>query len=230
MIKKNLYFNKNIKLENVSFKYNDKESNVLENINLEIKKGSCIGIKGTTGSGKSTLLDIILGLLKPTRGNVLVDDIDIRSNIYYWRSMLAHVPQEIYLLDDTISQNIAFGLDKSQVDIKRMKKAAKMAYVDEFVNKFPYKYDAFVGEKGITLSGGQIQRIGIARALYLKKKILILDEATSALDRDTEKKVIDSILSNSKQVTIFMIAHRLETLKYCDSIITIENGQIISEV
>ena len=144
--------------------------------------------------------------------------------------MLAHVPQEIYLLDDTISQNIAFGVEKNKIDLNRIKEVAKMSHVSEFVNKYPKKYDTFVGEKGISLSGGQIQRIGIARALYLQKDILILDEATSALDRDTEKKVIDSILSYSNQVTIFMIAHRLETLKYCDSIITIENGQIKNEV
>ena len=230
IIKNNLYFKKNIKLKDVSFKYNDKESNVLENINLVINKGSCIGIKGTTGSGKSTLFDIILGLLQPTKGRVFVDDIDIRSNIYYWRSMLAHVPQEIYLLDDTISQNIAFGVEKNKIDFNRIETVAKMSYVSEFVNKYPKKYETFVGEKGISLSGGQIQRIGIARALYLQKKILILDEATSALDRDTEKRVIDSILSYSNQVTIFTIAHRLETLKYCDSIITIENGQIKNEV
>lgn len=223
---KNFSFNKNIKLKNVFFKYDQTDSYVLKNINLEINKGDCIGIKGTTGSGKSTLLDIFLGLLEPNKGRVLVDDVDIKSNISIWRSLLSHVPQDIYLLDDTISKNIAFGLEDSQIDFNRIKKVGDLAYASEFINKFPKKYETFVGEKGITLSGGQIQRIGIARALYLNKKILILDEATSALDRNTEKKVIDSILSQSKDLTILMIAHRLETLKYCDSIITIEDGQI----
>ena len=226
-LNKNFSFNKNIKLKDVFFKYNKTDSYVLKNINLEVKKGDCIGIKGTTGSGKSTLLDIFLGLLKPYKGKVLVDDVDIKNNISVWRSLLSHVPQDIYLLDDTITKNIAFGLENSQIDFNRIKKVADLAHATEFIDKFPKKYETFVGEKGITLSGGQIQRIGIARALYLNKKILILDEATSALDRNTEKKVIDSILSKSKDITILMIAHRLETLKYCDSVITIENGQII---
>ena len=156
----------------------------MKNINLEVNKGACIGIKGTTGSGKSTLLDIFLGLLNLQR-KVLVDDFDIKNNIGAWRSLLSHVPQDIYLLDVQL-QKYSFWFRKSQIDFKRIKKVAELAHASEFIDKFQ-KYETFVGEKGITLSGGQIQRMGIARALYLNKKILILDEATSALDRIRKK-------------------------------------------
>ena len=225
--KSKLNFRKKIRLQNISYQYSKNGPEILKSIDLDINKGECIGIKGETGSGKSTLLDIILGLLKPTKGEIFVDDISISENINEWRGMISHVPQDIYLIDDSIINNITFGTEQYLIDKKRVLDVCKIAKVNEFVEKFPKKYETIIGEKGINLSGGQLQRIGIARALYSNKKILILDEATSALDINKEKQVIDAILSKSNLLTIIMVAHRLDTLKNCDSIITIKDKKLI---
>jgi len=192
----------------------------LKNINLTLKKGSRIGFIGVTGSGKSTLLDIIMGLLPPTSGKLMIDQQSINSqNCKAWQAHIAHVPQNIYLSDSTIEENIAFGVDKEQIDHQRVKKVAKQAQIAELINDWKEGYQTFVGERGVRLSGGQRQRIGIARALYKKANVLIFDEATSALDNETEREVMKAIEEIDKEITVLIIAHRLTTLKGCDKIV-----------
>jgi len=220
-------FNKSIKLKGVNFRHKDDLPYVLKNINLEIYKGSCIGVIGVTGSGKSTLLDIIMGLISPTSGEIIVDDIHINNkNKRLWQMNIAHVPQNIFLSDCTIEENIAFGIPKDEINNKRIKKVAEQAQIAEMISKWSDGYQTIVGEQGMKLSGGQRQRIGIARALYRKKCVLILDEATSALDQETELSVFRSIDKLKDDLTIFIIAHRLTTLKSCDKIIKIEENTI----
>ena len=222
-----LSFESNLKLENLGFRYNNKEHFVLQNINLTIFKGNKIGLIGNTGSGKSTMLDIIMGLLDPTVGNIKLDGVDINEkNKHLWRNKIAHVPQHIFLSDDTIEQNIALGIPPEKIDKERVKWAAKIAQIDEIIESWPQNYDTPVGERGIQLSGGQRQRIGIARALFKKSEILVLDEATSALDNITESEFMESLKHLDSNVTILIIAHRLTTLKDCDNIIEISNGEI----
>jgi len=223
-----LEFNKKIKLQNIYYKYPNSKHYVLNNVSLEIKKGQKVGFIGKTGSGKSTLLDIIMGLLLPHKGEMYVDDINItKRNIAKWQKNIAHVPQVIFLSDASIAENIAFGIPKNEIDMERVKRAAKMACLDDFIENLPEKYNTYVGERGVQLSGGQRQRIGIARALYKQAKVIIFDEATSALDDETEKKVMDAINNLSDDLTILMIAHRLTTLKECDVIYRLDNGKIV---
>lgn len=222
-----LSFESTLKLENLGFRYNNKEHFVLKNINLTIFKGNKIGLIGYTGSGKSTMLDIIMGLLDPTVGNMKLDGVDINEkNKHLWRNKIAHVPQHIFLSDDTIEKNIAIGVPTEKIDKERVKWAAKIAQIDEIIESWPQKYETPVGERGIQLSGGQRQRIGIARALFKKSEILVLDEATSALDNNTESEFMESLKHLDSNMTILIIAHRLTTLKDCDNIIEISNGEI----
>ena len=222
----NILFQNEIVLNNLGFCYQKNAPWVLTEINLKIPKGSVIGIIGTTGSGKSTLLDIIMALLHPSKGSLEVDGVEINENNYRgWQSHIAHIPQTIYLSDATISENIAFGLPKEQIDYKRVVSVAQKAHIDETIQSWEQQYDTVVGERGIRLSGGQRQRIGIARALYKNADVLIFDEATSALDNVTEKAVMDAIDEISKDVTILIVAHRLSTLKNCDLIVELENGK-----
>lgn len=220
-------FNKEIILSNLSFRHSDNTPWVLKNIDLNIKKGSVIGIVGETGSGKSTLVDIIMGLIKPTKGNLIIDDklID-NDNKKSWQLHIAHVPQNIYLLDSSIEQNIAFGESKEDVDINKIKSALKMSQIDNMVDFDKENFSSSTGERGIKLSGGQRQRVGIARAFYKNSEVLVLDEATSALDETTEKKIMESIDSLDKKLTVIIIAHRLSTLKNCDYIYKISNSKI----
>lgn len=221
-------FKKHIKLENVSFYYNSKGSEVLSNCNLILEKGKKYGFIGTTGCGKSTLLDIIMALLTPTGGNLLIDDTIINDENYRaWQGMIAHVPQAIYLSDASIAENIAFGIEKDKIDLFRVKEAAKKAQIDTTIEIFPDNYNTLVGERGVRLSGGQRQRIGIARALYKNAKVIIFDEATSALDNETELAVMKSIEILSNDLTILIVAHRLSTLKNCDKIFRITNGVLV---
>jgi ATP-binding cassette, subfamily B, bacterial PglK len=220
-------FDKNIILEGVNFSYKSVDARVLKNINLKIKKGSKVGFVGTTGSGKSTLLDIIMGLLTPTKGNLMADGTAITElNAQVWQKHIAHVPQTIFLADDTIEANIAFGVLPIEVDENQVRKVARDAKLDSIIESWTDKYQTFVGERGSRLSGGQRQRIGIARALYKKASIIILDEATSALDSETESQIMRSIDSLDKSITILVIAHRVSTLQFCDQIIEIDNGAI----
>ncbi len=220
-----------IKIKSLNYHYH-KEKNILKNINLEIKVGEKIGIIGKTGSGKSTLMEILMGLLPPTKGIVELNSLNLfdeknKQLVVDWRSSIAYVPQNIFLSDVSIKENIAFGLPKEDIDINRVKLACKAAHIDEYIDIRPNKYEALVGERGISLSGGQCQRIGIARALYENKDILFLDEATSSIDTKTEKKIIESIKKLYSLKTIFMVAHRTSTLIWCDKVIELDNGEIV---
>ena len=226
-IQDKLTFKNSIILKDISYKYANSKDYVLNNIFLEIKKSQKVGFIGQTGSGKSTLLDIIMGLLYPQKGEIFIDDIPInQQNISKWQKNIANVPQTIFLSDTSIAENIAFGIPKDKIDLKRVKEVAQMASLDNFIETLPKKYDTKVGERGVQLSGGQRQRIGIARALYKQAEVIVFDEATSALDDKTEKSVMDAINNLDKNLTILMIAHRLSTLKECDVIYEIENGTI----
>lgn len=209
-----LPFQKTIRFENVSFKYEAAKKAVLKDLNLEITKNSTVGIVGKTGSGKTTIVDLLLGLLSPVSGAIYVDDIKLDAdNLVKWQKNCAYVTQHIYLCDDTVASNIAFGVPKDQIDYSKVEDVAKMAALDEFVmNDLSDGYDTVIGENGIRLSGGQRQRIGLARALYLDRPVLVLDEATSALDVETEKSIMESVYSLSPDKTIIMISHRPETL------------------
>jgi len=226
-IAKPLLFDKQIKLENLSFRYSQQTPLVLENLNLTISKGSRTGFIGVTGSGKSTLLDILMGLLEPTQGLFEIDDqLLTGANNRSWQAHIAHVPQAIFLSDCTIAENIAFGVPKGQVDYERVMQAARQAQIAEIIESWPKKYNTYVGERGIRLSGGQRQRIGIARALYKKADVIIFDEATSALDNETEKAVMEAIEGLGDDLTILIIAHRLTTLKNCTQIVELGERRI----
>ena len=223
-----IQFDEHFSLENVTFQYTNAPTAVLEQINLVIYKGSTIGFKGTTGSGKSTLIDLLTGLISPSTGQLKVDDMPITAeSTNAWYAQIAHIPQDIFLLDGTIAENIAFGLSNDEIDVGKIEQAAKSAQIHEFVSELPEGYNTYVGDRGVRLSGGQRQRIGIARALYREAPVLILDEATSALDEATEAAVMDAIHTQYQGTTILMIAHRLSTLERCDRLIQIENGKII---
>ena len=220
-------FKKSIKMKNVSFRYPASKEDVLNNLNIEIKKNSIVGIIGTTGSGKTTFVDILMGLISPTSGELLIDDIPLNSeNKKSWYKKILHVPQDIFISDKSIAENIAFGEDSKNINTTNLEVASKDAYIDDFVNSLPDKFEARTGEHGSNLSGGQKQRIGIARSLYRGGEILILDEATNALDMNTEKVIIDKIISNRRDLTTIIIAHNLETIKNCDLVIIIEKGEI----
>ena len=225
--KLNIFKNK-IHFKSIGFKYQKDSPLILENINLEINKGEKIGIIGPTGEGKSTFIDILMGLLKPTYGEILVDGVNIHSEKYIeiWMQNLAHVPQNIYLTDNSFAENIAFGIKKDDIDFAKVKQCANMAKISSYIESCPRGYETFVGEGGINLSGGQKQRIGIARSLYKESELIIFDEATSALDKKTEEEVMDSIRNLSKGKTILFVAHRLSTLKCCDRILKIEKGSL----
>ncbi len=224
---KKLLFNNQIILKDVSFKYTKDDPIILDSVNLKINKGARVGFVGSTGSGKSTLFDIILGLIFPTNGIMKIDDQGLnKSNIRFWQDHIAHVPQDIFLSDNSIAENIAFGVIKEDINIERVIESAKRAQIDKLINSWEDGYDTFVGEHGIRLSGGQRQRIGIARALYKHADVLVFDEATSALDNETEKSVVKSIEGLDDDLTILIIAHRLSTLKNCDLIVEVKNKNI----
>jgi len=223
-----IQFEKNICLKGVGFRYGKDTPWVLKNIDLSFVKGSRIGFIGVTGSGKSTLLDIIMGLLPPTVGTFTVDSQPIENNsIRSWQMHVAHVPQNIYLSDSSIEENIAFGIPKNLINHELVREAAKQAQLSELIEKWQEGYNTFVGECGVRLSGGQRQRIAIARALYREANILVLDEATSALDNDTEKAVMNAIENLGREVTVLTIAHRISTLRGCDLIVELGEGEII---
>ena len=226
-----LQLKKEINLNNISFSYPNSSQLNLKNINLKIPVGSNIGIVGITGSGKSTLIDVILGLQTPKNGSLEIDSKIIDNhNRRSWQQSIGYVPQQIFLFDDTIASNIAFGQDPKHIDQDAIEKAAKIANIHNFiVNELPLKYQTLIGERGIRLSGGQRQRLGIARALYHNPKVLVLDEATNALDVHTEKLVIEEIKKLRKDRTMIVITHRLNSVKDCDNIILIEKGEIKQE-
>jgi ATP-binding cassette subfamily B protein len=223
-----LDFNDNIKLKNVSFRYKGDKNDVFSNIDLTINRGDCIGIIGDSGCGKSTLLDLIMGLLQPTYGNLIVDNEVVDShNINQWRANIAHVPQSVFLVDDSIESNIAFFYVNDEIDKDLVLRVVGNAQLSNFTDRLPSGLQTSVGEMGDKLSGGQKQRIGLARAMYKNSEVYILDESTSALDTKTEEKIIKSISSLSKDKTVIMVAHRTSTLKNCNKIYKLKGGKII---
>jgi ATP-binding cassette, subfamily B, bacterial PglK len=225
-----LPFQKKLRLEEITFQYAGATSPVLTNFSVEIAKNESVGIAGSSGSGKSTLVDLILGLHQPQSGVIRVDDEPLTGkNLDAWRRLIGYVPQDIYLLDDTIEANIAFGLDPKDIDKSALREAALGAQILDFIEKeLPQGMQTSVGERGVRLSGGQRQRIGLARALYHCPQILILDEATSALDHQTELAVMETIHKLQGTLTIITIAHRLSTLERCDRVIRLDKGKIVS--
>ena len=223
-------FNNYIQLKDISYSYPGVDNNLFSQLNLTIKANTTIAFIGKTGSGKTTLVDIILGLLTPQSGSIVVDGMVLgKSNISSWQGLIGYVPQSIYLSDDSIANNIAFALSGDEVDIQEVKVAAKIAKIDDFIESLPNQYETVIGERGVRLSGGQRQRIGIARALYHNPPILVLDEATSALDSSTESSVMDAVESLSHKKTIILIAHRMDTIKNCDEVYSLKNGNIDKE-
>jgi ABC-type branched-subunit amino acid transport system ATPase component len=225
-----IIFNNHITINNISYTYPSTKQPALSNLSLLIKANTTVGLVGTTGSGKTTLVDVILGLLEPEKGYIKVDDLQIsETNRRSWHRAIGYVPQFIYLIDDTIASNIAFGEDPKKIDYQTIERVAKIANLHEFViNELPLAYKTIVGERGVRLSGGQRQRIGIARALYHNPKILILDEATSALDNLTEQAVMDAVNNLGNKITIILIAHRLTTVKKCDKIYLLKKGNLLA--
>ncbi len=218
-----------IELKDVSFAYPETASFALNSINISIPQGSMTGFIGTTGAGKSTLVDIILGLIHPTKGTVFVDNTDIQKEIRSWQDLIGYVPQSIFLTDDTLLRNVAFGIPIDQVDEEKVWSALRSAQLDSFVRELSLGLNTVVGERGVRLSGGQRQRIGIARALYHEPQILILDEATSSLDIDTEHDVMNAVNAMHGDKTIIIVTHRLTTVENCDLLYRLEKGRVVKE-
>lgn len=220
-------FERHIRLKNIGFRHSSQGRWVLRGIDLNVPKGARVGFIGGTGAGKSTLMDVIMSLLMPCEGELIIDDVGVGVHNYRgWQANIAHVPQNIFLCDGTVEENIAFGLPYDQIDHERVQQVARLAQIHQIVETWPEKYQTEVGERGIRISGGERQRIGIARALYKQAKVIILDEATSALDSHTERAVMRSIEALDPDLTILMVAHRVSTLQNCDLIVEIENGHI----
>ena len=224
-------FEKTLTLNNICYEYPNSSNKILKDINLTIQARSTVGFVGETGSGKTTIIDIILGLLDLKKGSLKIDGIELnKNNIRSWQKSIGYVSQNIYLSDDTIAANIAFGVEEKNYDQQRIENAAKTANLHEFVTKrLPNKYQTNVGERGVRLSGGQRQRIGIARALYKNPKLLVMDEATNSLDYQTEKAVMEAVQKLNKEITIILIAHRLNTLNNCEKIYLLKDGKITNQ-
>ena len=220
-------FKTNLKFKNVFFNHKNSNIKILENISLEINQGQKIGIIGKSGAGKSTLIDLVLGLIKPVNGTIYLDNKDLQFTLKKWQALIGYVPQDIYLSDDTIRNNIAFGLNENDIKDNLIENSIKLAKLDEFIGSLEKGANTIVGNRGIRLSGGQKQRIGIARALYNNPKVLILDEATSSLDFSTEKKIMDEVFKASTNKTLLVITHRHNSVFNCDKVFLIDKGKII---
>ncbi len=211
-------FHNSVKLEGVTYRYPGTDVDILENANLDIPIGKSIGLMGPSGAGKSTTVDILLGLLQPQNGKITVDGVDISENLPGWYKEIGYVPQMMFMLDDTIRRNVAYGVPDAEIDDEKVWKALKQAQIDDYVREQPQGLDSSIGERGVRISGGQRQRIGIARALYNDPAIMIFDEATSALDNDTEKAIMEAIERLHGEKTLIIVAHRLTTIKNCDAV------------
>lgn len=223
----NINTNKNlISLKNISFSYGDSEKDILKNINLSIEKGTIVGITGETGAGKSTLFHIMLGLLTPKSGNIFYKDKNIHKNMEIWRNQIGYIAQNIYLLDNTIEKNISFNFLDEKIDEERMDFSIKMSCLNEKIAELPDGLKTKVGNDGIRLSGGEKQRVALARSIYRNPNIFFMDESTSALDLDTEQRIIKNLKENFSKKTIILIAHRKTTINECDKIINLKNGHI----
>jgi ATP-binding cassette subfamily C protein len=225
----NFKFNDCILMKDISFDYEEGRRTTLKNINIQIKKGKSVGIIGKSGSGKSTLVDIMLGLLEPQKGGVYFDNKNIQNDLSLWQKQIGYIPQDIYLLNDTIKKNITFGLKDDEIDEKLLSQTLKIAQLKNFVDTLPETINTFVGHRGLKLSGGERQRIGIARAMYNSPKIIVFDEATSSLDIENENKILNEIYENRDDKTLLIISHRNNTVKYCDLIYVLEDGKLIDQ-
>lgn len=220
-------FTEKLEIKNVSWKYLNTKENVLDNTELVIRKGESAALIGASGAGKTTLADIIMGLLKPQSGSVLMDGIDIFTIPHRWSKIIGYVPQSVFLVDDTVRNNVAFGLKKAEINDAKVWDALQQAQLKDFIENLPYGLDTIVGERGVKFSGGQRQRIAIARALYENPDILVLDEATSALDNETETAVMEAIDALQGSKTLIIVAHRLTTIRNCNVIYEIKDGQAV---
>jgi ATP-binding cassette, subfamily B, bacterial PglK len=224
-----LPFNQSLTLKDVSFRYPGSTTYALRSVSLSIPQGSCVGFIGSSGAGKSTLVDVVLGLLAPTEGAVEVDGVDIRTNLRGWQDQIGYVPQVIYLTDDSLRRNVAFGLPEEQIDDNAVQQAIRAAQLDQFVAQLPDGLNTPVGERGVRLSGGQRQRIGIARALYHDPAVLVLDEATSSLDTPTESGVMEAVRALRGNKTLIIVAHRLSTVEQCERLFRLEHGDLVEQ-
>ncbi len=220
---------KKIVMKNISYAYPGTDKLIFDHADLEIPVGKAVGIVGASGAGKSTVVDLMLGLLEANQGTIYADDVNIKDQYRAWLKNIGYIPQMIFMLDDTIRHNVAFGIPDEKIDENRLWKVLKEAQLDEFIKTLPEGLDTSIGERGIRLSGGQRQRIGIARALYEDPEVLILDEATSALDNDTEAAIMSSINRFHGRKTLIIIAHRLQTIEKCDIVYRVENGKAVIE-
>lgn len=228
-VNSNTKFASQLELVDVSFQYPAAAAASLQNVSLVVKRGEAVGFVGPSGAGKSTLVDVILGLFAPTSGVVKIDGQNVQQNLRNWQNQIGYVPQAIYLTDDTLRRNVAFGLNDENIDDNLVRDAIRLAQLEEFVATLPEKLDTVVGERGVRLSGGQRQRIGIARALYHNPSVLVLDEATSSLDTPTEHGVMQAVQALQGSKTVIIVAHRLSTVEYCDRLYKIENARITEE-
>jgi ABC-type multidrug transport system fused ATPase/permease subunit len=212
--------------EDVTFAYPTRNAPALRNAELDVRFGETIGVVGESGAGKSTFVDLLLGFLEPDEGAITIDGRDLREHLGSWRSIIGFVPQDIFLVDDTLTANIAFGDVAATIDAQQIAKAINLAQLDDVVTELPDGSDTLVGERGVMLSGGQRQRVGLARALYRQPRVLLLDEATSALDNETERRIADALQSLHGEMTMVVIAHRLSTVRSCDRIVYLDEGRI----
>ena len=223
------FFKDKIILKDIDFSHENSNTKIIKEISLEINQGQSVGIIGKSGAGKSTLIDLILGLINPVAGEIFIDNKQLKNNIKNWQKLIGYVPQDIYLLDDTIKNNIAFGLNEHDIDHENVIKCIKLAKLDVFVNSLPEKENTIVGNRGVKVSGGQKQRIGIARALYNNPKVLVLDEATSSLDTENERQIMDEVYVSSKGRTLIIITHRHSSVFKCDIVYLLDKGKIIDK-
>ena len=224
-----LPFTMSLALDRIQFAYPSAETQALRGVSLTISRGSSVGFIGGSGAGKSTLVDIMLGLLTPDSGAVKVDGIDIRTNLRGWQDQIGYVPQSIFLTDDTLRRNVAFGLPSDQINEAGVWRAICAAQLTQFVEDLPKGLETLVGERGVRLSGGQRQRIGIARALYHDPSVLVLDEATSSLDTGTERSFMEAVRALQGDKTVIIVAHRPSTVEHCNRLFRVENGRIVDE-